>query len=169
METEIGHPPAGSVGRGLSKEQWLLPALLSGKKSAPSALALMSDNSVLSHLPLAHFKLQSQHCRSEWVNLNKSEGGTFKRNTGDSRSSLFHSAPVPTGFHSQRLWGLLFLALEPWAGDSGVGLRILTPHGWLPRLRYTSQVLTTARGCGTSLFGVSASLTSLDMTPSLYP
>ena len=28
---------------------------------------------------------------------------------------------IPTGFCSQKLWGLIFLALEPWAEGLGVG------------------------------------------------
>ena len=31
---------------------------------------------------------------------------------------------IPTGFYSLKLWGLIFLALEPWAGWSGVGLGV---------------------------------------------
>ena len=27
---------------------------------------------------------------------------------------------IPTGFCSQKMWGLIFLALEPWAGGPGV-------------------------------------------------
>ena len=32
------------------------------------------------------------------------------------------ATPTPTGFYSQKLWGLNFLVLEPWALWSGVGL-----------------------------------------------
>ena len=35
---------------------------------------------------------------------------------------------IPTGFCSQKLWGLIFLALESWAGAAGVGLGLLTPE-----------------------------------------
>ena len=48
---------------------------------------------------------------------------------------------IPTGFCSQKLWGLIFLALEPWAAGPGVvGLGLLAPkypsrifihHMWL--------------------------------------
>ena len=34
---------------------------------------------------------------------------------------------IPTGFCSQKLWGLIFLALEPGDGGLGVGLGLLTP------------------------------------------
>ena len=33
---------------------------------------------------------------------------------------------VPAGFYSQTSWGLIFLALEPWAGGPGVGLGVIT-------------------------------------------
>ena len=32
---------------------------------------------------------------------------------------------IPTGFCSQKLWELIFLTLEPWAGRPGVGLGLL--------------------------------------------
>ena len=32
---------------------------------------------------------------------------------------------IPNGFCSLNLWGLIFLALEPWAGGPGVGLGVL--------------------------------------------
>ena len=35
---------------------------------------------------------------------------------------------IPTGFCSQKLLGLIFLALEPWAGGLGMGLALLTPE-----------------------------------------
>ena len=35
---------------------------------------------------------------------------------------------IPTGFYSLKLWGLIFLALEPWAGEHGAGLGLLTPQ-----------------------------------------
>ena len=41
---------------------------------------------------------------------------------------------IPTGFCSQKLWGLIFLALEPWAGGPGVGLGLLAPEISLPIL-----------------------------------
>ena len=39
---------------------------------------------------------------------------------------------IPTGFCSQKLWELIFLALEPLAGGPGVGLWLLTPKISLP-------------------------------------
>ena len=53
----------------------------------------------------------------------------FKRNAWGSQNPLFRSAIIPTGFHSQKLWELLFPTLEPWAWKSGVGLGPHTPQG----------------------------------------
>ena len=39
---------------------------------------------------------------------------------------------VATSFCSQKLWGLIFLALELWAGWPGVGLGFLAPEISLP-------------------------------------
>ena len=35
---------------------------------------------------------------------------------------------IPAGFYSQKLLGLILLALAPWAGGPGVGLGLLTPE-----------------------------------------
>ena len=35
---------------------------------------------------------------------------------------------ITTRFCSQKLWGLTFLAPEPWAGGPGVGLGLLAPE-----------------------------------------
>ena len=42
------------------------------------------------------------------------------------------TAPTPTGFYSQKLWGFIFLAREPWAVWSGLGLGSLAPKVSLP-------------------------------------
>ena len=39
---------------------------------------------------------------------------------------------VPTGVCRQKLWGLIFLTLEPWAVGSGVRLGLLAPKISLP-------------------------------------
>ena len=53
--------------------------------------------------------------------------------------SFFHQ-PTPTGFYSKKLWGLIFVTLDPWAGWSGLVLGLLTPkvslmifihHAWM--------------------------------------
>ena len=57
----------------------------------------------------------------------------------------------------QKLWGLLFLGLDPATGapntkGPGVGMGALTPQGGPLLLRYPSQFLSTIHGCGTSLY-----------------
>ena len=39
---------------------------------------------------------------------------------------------VPASFRNQKLWGLIFLALEPWAPGPGLGLGLLVPKISLP-------------------------------------
>ena len=46
-------------------------------------------------------------------------------------SSFFHPFK-PRWFLQQKLWGLIFLALEPWAGGPGVGLGLLALEIALP-------------------------------------
>ena len=55
------------------------------------------------------------------------------------------------GFYSQKLWGIIFLTLQPCAGGPGVGLGLLAP-----------KFLSTTCGRGTSLFRVCTPPTSLD-------
>ena len=51
----------------------------------------------------------------------KSVNGPFKSSAWYSRSPEFHAASIPAGFHSQKFWGLLFTALEPWASRAQCG------------------------------------------------
>ena len=60
------------------------------------------------------------------MNLSASIPRPFNRNAWDSRSPLSHSVTIPTGFHSKKLWGLLFSALEPWICGAWCGAG--TPH-----------------------------------------
>ena len=46
-------------------------------------------------------------------------------------SSVFHRLNSHW-FYSQKLWGLIFLTLESWAGDAGVGLGLFAPEISLP-------------------------------------
>ena len=61
---------------------------------------------------------------------------------------------IPAGFRSQKLWGLIFLALESWARGPGVGLELLAPEITLPNFY--------PLGCGASPFCVHGPATSLD-------
>ena len=60
----------------------------------------------------------------EWVCLSpKPVSGPLRG--GSWESQFLPLSQPPTGFYSQKLWGLIFLVLEPWAGLSSVGLGFL--------------------------------------------
>lgn len=85
------------------------------EKVAPPAFVLKPDYSFPSCMFFMPFQLFSGCWSSEKVNMNKTVHGSFKRNIWDSRSLPSHLSLIPADFHSQKLWGLLCLALEPWA------------------------------------------------------
>ena len=72
-------------------------------------------------------------------------------------------ATIPACLHSQQLWGFLFPILETWAGGSGCGIGTPGSSGGTFADEIFFLILTTTHGYGTSLFGVLASLTSLNV------
>lgn len=60
--------------------------------------------------------------------VSKSVHGPFEKNTWESSLPLSHSATTSSGFHSQKLWGLLFPELEPWPQVPDVELGPLAPQ-----------------------------------------
>ena len=98
-------------------------------ESCPPALALMPSTSVPPRRPLVPFKLLPWCWSPEWVTLNKSTCGArlFQR----SLRSQFLPDPTDSGFGGtaffQKFWGLIFLALELWAGWSGMRVGSLAP------------------------------------------
>ena len=54
---------------------------------------------------------------------------------------------IPTGFHSQKLWGLSFLALEFLAGGPGVGRGLLPPEISLLNFIHVASPPTSVNGC----------------------
>ena len=84
--------------------------------------------------------------------------GPFKKNICDTSSPLSHSATVAGGFHSQKLWRLLFLALQPWAREPVVGLGHFAPQGQPLQPRYLSQFLTSSPFCVLTLLPASRCL-----------
>lgn len=82
----------------------------------------MPDNSVPPLWPwfiLSCFP--SAGAQSEWV-WDKFVHKPFKINCLGLQQPLSHSATIPAGFYSQKLWRFPFLALETWAGSRcGVG------------------------------------------------
>lgn len=97
---------------------------------APPALALKPHNSVLPHRSLAHPILLS-----------------------------LQTIRIPTDFHNQILWGLIFLALEPWCGAGTPG-----SHGATTAAKNFSRCLNTAHWCRAIPFHVSAPPTSHSVT-----
>ena len=128
----------GSWGEASEKGQWPLPAFLSGRTLSPSS-CLDARHISFSLYTTVPFKLLPQSRRSEGVSVSKSMCGFFKRNClGLLKLSSTHC--IPASFCSQKLWGLTFLAREPWAGDPGVGQgsslpryssRIFIHHTWV--------------------------------------
>ena len=64
---------------------------------------------------------------------------------------------IPAGFCSQKLWGLIFLALKSWAGGPSVDLGLLAPvisqifihHTWVKdQLVPRRHLPTSLDGCG---------------------
>ena len=142
---------SAAVWRGLQKEQWPQPALLSGRKLPPTS---HPDVTQFSSSPYVSDSFQSAAPMLEvWVSPSKFVGGPFKRNCLRLQQFLSSTASIPDGFYSQNLWWYLFLALEPWAEGSHVGLGPLL-------LRYPSWFLSPTCGCGTSLFCVHPSCQS---------
>ena len=117
--------PAGSVSLlGEKRYNGLCPPLCVGE-SCPPALALMPDTSIPPCMPLI------PRCWSSGVSLSTSSCGFFKRNCL-GLPSVSSTNSIPDSFCSQKLWGHIFLALEPLAGGPGVGLGLLTPKISLP-------------------------------------
>ena len=60
------------------------------------------------------------------MSLSKSMCRSFNRNSLGTQQFLLLTQALLV-FYSQKLWGLIFLLLEPWAQGPGVGLGPLTP------------------------------------------
>ena len=116
----------------------------------------MPDILVPPCVPLVPFKLLTWCWSTEGISLSRwvCVWVLWKELLGSPEVSSTDS--IPTSFHSQRLWGLIFLALEPWSG--GVLCGAGTPHYWdIP-----PNFLSILCGWGTNLFHICAPPTSLD-------
>lgn len=132
-------------------------------KSCPSSTGLKAKQLSSSCMSLALLELLSQ-CQSPKrmsPSVSKSMLGPSKRNVWDYSSPLPCLCAVPTDFHSQMPWGLLFQILMFWDGDPSVRLRPLAPLRGPLKPTYFSQFLTTTRGYGSSSIHISAPPTTL--------
>nr|KAF6469801.1 hypothetical protein HJG59_011159 [Molossus molossus] len=89
----------------------------------------MPNNSFLPYVSLVPAELPPPCWSLEGVGPSKSLHRPFKRNCLGLQKPQPPSALIPTGFYSQKLWGLLFLAVVPWAVGSGVEWEPLIPQG----------------------------------------
>ena len=83
------------------------------------------------------------------------------------------AAPAPTGFYSQKLWELIFPALESWALQSGLGLGLLAPkvsllvfshHTWI-----WDCLSPFCHHCLSTPYCTSSPLHHISMSPALLP
>ena len=130
-DSDVGPDYKLCCGRAKKREDGLCPHFCLGESCAPPpplppALTLMPDfrelNSVPPRTSVVPYKLLSQCWSSNRASPSKCVCGPIKRN-------CLEFAATPSGFHCQKLWGLLFPAREPCTGGTGVGLGPLTPQG----------------------------------------
>ena len=116
----------------------------------------MLSTSISPCMPLVTFKLLPQCWNSEGVNMSRWVHVCIPQEELLGAQVVSSTNSTPTGFCSQKLYGLIFLVLEPWARGPGCGAG--TPCSWdiLP------EFLSTTCGCGTSLFCICSPPTSLD-------
>ena len=137
IESQIWHQLASSVallGNGLEKGQRPL-------------LALMPDASVSSSMPVMPFKLLPQCCISQGVSLKRWVHVWAPQDELLQAPAVSSADSVTAGFCSQKLWRLIFLALERWA----------TAPCW-----DFSPIFVSTCGCGTSRSTSLDTPTSLD-------
>ena len=93
----------------------------------------------------------------------KSTLGSLKRNVCDSSRPSSHSTTISAGFHNQISWGLLFIALETWAGEPGLGPGPFTLQGRNSAAKLPSQFSTATFAYRTGPFHTFTPPTSLDV------
>ena len=120
-------PPASSLWGGLQKGTVALPAVLLGRMLSPSSPPGARHFSSYPYASGA-FEAAAPCWSLAGVSLSKFVYGPFKRSCLWIQEFLCSIASIPIGFHSQKSWGLTFLALEPWAVGLVCGTR--APHSW---------------------------------------
>ena len=111
---------------GLSKETMVSSSSSVWEKAAPTTLAMLSDNSVPLCMSLVPFDKLPQHWSSEQVSPSKSVC-PLRGHLGLQKLTGSLSYNLPSVFHSQKLWGHLFLVLELWDGGPGFSVGDLHP------------------------------------------
>lgn len=163
METQMCCPPAER--EGLSKELWPPFTLLPGRKLLYCPL-LSSWCLAMQFLLVCTWCLLSCYtstgAQRKWVKVSLYVD-PLRGTVWDSSNPLSHSASIPISFYSQKLWGFLFSALEPWAWKPNVRLIPFTPQRGPLQEIYPSCFLSATCGCGTNLFHISAPYTSLNV------
>ena len=119
-----------------------LQFFLEGRGVPP--LTLLPDISVPFCMTWVLFKVLPQCWSPEGIRLSKSFWSPPQEEMPEN-PTVSSADPTPTGFYSQKLWGLIFLALEPWTGWSDVGLRSLV-------LKISLHFISITHGFGTSPF-----------------
>ena len=155
-------------GKGSEKEQWPLSALLSGRNFP---LQLLSWCQTIQFLPKCTWCLL-RCCPStgapRWVSLSTFMLRPFNRNAWESRRPLSHSTTIAADFTARS-----YRDFTSWSWNPGLGSLV---WNWDPLLlrgaslhsRYSSWLLSTTHGCGSSPFHISTPSTSLFVTSSLY-
>lgn len=152
-------------GEGTTQEQWLLLAHIC-EKAVPSSLALKPDDSVLPHMSLAFELLPSARAQDEGGHQRISPcPGHLRR----MHRILSNSVMIIPRFHNQKLWELIFLTLEPWAGAPGVGLGPSCSLGGTSAAEIPLLIFKLTLECMTSPFCVSTSTMRLDVAFSACP
>ena len=77
------------------------------------------------------------------------------------------ATPTPTGFYSQKLWGSIFLVLEPWAVQAGLGQGSLAPKVSLSNFIPTRECAITHFTALLPLHTISCLLISLPISVTL--
>ena len=115
---------------------------LQGEGSGKGQLPVLTVMSVSPCLWVVPFRLPPWCCSSEGVSLNRWVHVWVPQETLLwAPAASFTNIQSPLIFHSQRLWGLIFL--ESWAVGTSVGLGVLAPK--------ISLLNFYPRGCGASL------------------
>lgn len=104
---EYSNTASAPTGRGLRKGTMASASTLVCEKAATAVFSLKPEHLIPPHMFLVLSELLPQYKSSEQVKLSASKSMHHNSSRGmsgwDSSSPQFHSATIPTGFHSQKL------------------------------------------------------------------